>query len=302
MPPTKNPKRSRSQVREVEFGHDDGGVSNKDLLNAISQLTERMTDFETRMTSMVNEKIACVEKNCMEQIDVYKQGTNDRVRRIEKRMEDFEHQVCVDMNTARDEDNKVLDSKIGELVATSVANATGPVSENRIDELERLVRTNELVISGVPFVANERIIDVISAISKAINYLGGPDSIENCFRLPVSNTRRRSSSSIIVKFWGANAKNDFFKQYFATKKLGTSMIGFAAPARIYVNENLTKKNFEIFCKCRDLKKDGKIARFNTQRGRVVVRMVGSDDMFTISSMEQLHSLVSQHAAVQMTDQ
>lgn len=69
-----------------------------------------------------------------------------------------------------------------------------------------------------------------------------------------------------------------------------------------MNENLTKRNFEIFCKCRDLKKDGKIERFNTQRGRVVVRMVGSDNTFTISSMEQLLALISQHAAVQMTDQ
>lgn len=297
MAPTKNPKRSRSHNRE---GIDDDGddVSNKDLLNAISQLTERMTDFETRMTSMVNEKIAGVEKSCMEQIDIYKQGTNDRVRCTEKRMEEFEQQVCIDMNKARDEDYKALESKIGELVA----NATGSVSENRIDELERLVRTNELVISGVPFVVNERIMDIVSSISKAINFSGGPNSIENCFRLPVSNTRRRSPSSIIVKFWGANAKNDFIKQYFAIKKLCTSMIGFAVPARIYVNENLTKRNFEIFCKCRDLKKDGKIARFNTQRGRVVVRMAGSDNTFTISSMEQILELVNQHAAVQMTDQ
>lgn len=300
MAPTKNPKRSRSQIRDDDTD-DSGDVSNKDLLNAISQLTERMTCFETRMTSMVNEKIADVEKNCMEQIDVYKQGTTDRVRRIEKRMEEFEQQVCIDMNSARDEDKIALDAKIGDLVATSVVNATGFVSENRIDELERLVRTNELVISGVPFVVNERIMDIISEISKAINFAGGSDSIENCFRLPVSNKRRRSSSSIIVKFWGSNAKNDFFKQYIGTKKLCASMIGFAAPARIYVNENLTKRNFEIFCKCRDLKKDGKIARFNTQRGRVVVRMVGSENTFTISSLEQLLTLVSQHAAVRMTD-
>lgn len=64
-------------------------------------------------------------------------------------------------------------------------------------------------------------------------------------------------------------------------------------SRIYVNENLTKRNFEIFCKASDLKKDGKIVRFNTQRGRVVVKLNGSEKPYTVDSLNQLSSLVIQ---------
>lgn len=296
MAPVKPPKfkkRSFSQSRE----DDDDDVSNKEILNAISGLTKRMTDFEDRIVLMVNEKVASVEKKCMDHMVAHQKRTDDCVGGIEKRMEDFVQQVSADIVSVIDD--KLTDAKIHQVVSTSIANVTNFVSENRIDELERAVRMNELVISGVPYVADERIIDIVSNICKAIKFTGGIDSIETCFRLPTASNRRRTSSSIIVKFWGADAKNQFFKQYFVAKKLCTTMIGFTAKSRIYVNENLTKRNFEIFCKCRDLKRDGKIARFNTQRGRVVVRINGTGDANIINSLEQLRALITRPAAAEM---
>ena len=134
---------------------------------------------------------------------------------------------------------------------------------------------NELVISGVPYIDNEKVWEIVSSISNVIKFPGSADSIETCFRLPMRSNRRRSTTSIIVRFWGAEAKSDFFKHYFAAKKLCTSLIGYSASSRIYVNENLTKRNFEIFCMARELNKNGKIARFTTQRGRVNIKLHGS---------------------------
>lgn len=73
------------------------------------------------------------------------------------------------------------------------------------------------------------------------------------------------------------------------------MIGFAVASRIYVNENLTKMNFDIFRKVRELKKDGKIAHFNTQRGRVVVKLQDSERTQVIESLDHLGSLLVSHA-------
>lgn len=94
----------------------------------------------------------------------------------------------------------------------------------------------------------------------------------------------------------AEAKSDFIKCYFNTKKLCTTILGYSAASRIYVNENLTKRNFEIFCKARGLKKEGKFTRFSTQRGRVVVKLHGSERSYTIESMDQLSSLVASRPA------
>lgn len=287
--------KSKKRAHSVERNREEGEVSNKDLLIAISALTNKTTSLECSLTKMVDEEVAGLEKIVMDQINEYKQGTNDRVRRIEKRMEEFEHQVTVDMNTARDEHGKQIDVEIAEKIAVSVSNATSGVSDSRIDQLERQVRMNELVISGLPYSDNERVIDIVSSIFEAVKF-PGRDAIESCFRLPSHNNRRRAAPSVIVKFWGTEAKMDFFKRYFDTKKLCTTMIGFTAPSRIYVKENLTKRNFEIFCKARDLKKDGKIVRFSTQRVRVVVKLQGSEKSFTIDTLDQLSSLVEKAAA------
>lgn len=283
------PLKSKRNHSEVE--HEEEQVSNKDLLNAISNLTNRMTDVETKIAQMVDEKIAGMEKNIMEQVTVYKQGTNDRVQRIEKRMDEFIQQVAIDMNVARDENCKIIEEKIDHSVAKGLSSATGGITESRMDQLERQVRMNELVISGVPFQENENLCDIITSVCRAINYNGGVDSIESSFRLPVRRNTRNSSPSIIVKFWGSDAKNFFFKQYFSSKELCASKIGFTVPSRIYVNENLTKRNFDIFRKVRELKKDGKIARFNTQRGRVVVKFQDAERMHAIESLDHLGSLL-----------
>ena len=78
------------------------------------------------------------------------------------------------------------------------------------------------------------------------------------------------------------------------------MLGFAVTTRIYVNENLTKRNFAIFCKARELKLDGKISRFSTQRGRVVVKLHGSDHMHVVESLNHLSSLTQNDAAATTT--
>lgn len=203
--------------------------------------------------------------------------------------------MVVDMNAVKDEHRKLIEKTINEKIAEKAPAAANGFIESRIDQLERQVRMNELVISGVPYIENEKIIDIVTSISAAIKFPCGQNVIESCFRLPVHNNSRRSSPSIIVRFWGAEAKMDFFKSYFNVAKLCTTMIGYSAASRIYINENLTKRNFEIFCKARDFKKDGKVIRFSTQRGRVVVKLHGSERSYAIETMEQLSSLVDSSA-------
>lgn len=295
MAPPKLKKRSHSVEPE------DDEVSNKDLLVAISALTNRVTAFESSLTNMVDEKVAALEKNIMEQVNEYKQGTSVRVGRIEKRMEDFEQQTTINLNAANDEHVKLISEEIDSKLAASLTNGNSNVLESRIDQLERQLRMNELVISGVPYLDNEKVIDIVSSICGVIKFAGGRDVFESCFRLPIRNIRRRSTPSIIVKFWAVEAKTDFFRCYFNANKLCTSMVGYSSASRIYINENLTKRNFEIFCSARDLKKEGKIVRYSTQRGRVVVKIQGSERSFTIDTLDQLSSLVNRTAAASNMD-
>lgn len=138
-------------------------------------------------------------------------------------------------------------------------------------------------------------------ISKAIKFTGDANCIQSCFRLPVYNktpsqSKRQRNPSIIVKFWGPSAKQDFFKQYMNTKNLCLTMLGFTTPSRIYVNENLTKKNFNIFCAARQLKDDGKIFRYNTFNGRVFIKLSLDSKQIGVDNKEHLNTLVNSTAA------
>lgn len=282
MPPK---KRNISEVLES----DDTEVSNKDLLLAIGRLTDRMGEFEASVAQMVDERVTGFERRIIDQFNAHKESLDNKVTLVEKRFDELETKLSADVKTVSD--------KVNCTTPDMLANSMSAAAELRIDQLERQVRMNELVISGVPMVENENLVELMDVICKTIKFSGGGTSIESCFRLPSrTSSRKRTSPSIMVKFWGADAKTDFYKQYFVSKRLCTSMIGFATESRIYVNENLTKRNFEIFRMARDMKNQGKISRYNTQRGRVVIQLLGSEQSHAIESASHLSSLIQQAPA------
>lgn len=283
MPPKKRNRRDLIDNEDLEF-------SNRDIMEAISNLTTRVTDFENSITHMVDDKITGLEESIMRQVNEYKHGADGRMQQIEKRLDDF----VGDMKATIEEQRVIIDKTLQSMSHVSS-------SDTRIDQLERQVRMNESVVSGVPYDKNEKIYDILSAICGIIKFSGGVSSIETSFRLPSNNKRRRSTPSIVVKFWGADAKAEFFKQYFAAERLCASMIGYTTASRIYVNENLTKRNFEIFKAARNLKKDGKISRFSTQRGRVFIKFPMSEVIYTVESLDHLHILCQQNATADNTN-
>lgn len=254
-------------------------VSNNQILDAINALSVRMNGIENNISAMVDRKLATFEES------------------LDARLLDFE----------KDFDKKHSDYRKadGEAIRNEVLNSlsdrglsSNSTFETRIDQLERQARMNELVISGVPVVDNENLNDILMRISQSIKFPGGTDSMQSFFRLPVSNkkpirTNRLQTPSIIIRFWGTQAKSDFFNLYLNKKNLCVTTLGFSAPSRIYVNENLTKKNFEIFCLARQMKLNGRIFRFNTFNGRVFIKLLAESKLIGVESKEQLNSLVSQ---------
>lgn len=145
-------------------------------------------------------------------------------------------------------------------------------------------------------------------ICKAIEF-NGINCLQSCFRLPTRNyesssakSKRHLIPSIILKFWSSDGKAGFFKQYITKKNLCTTSIGFSAPGRIYINENLTKKNFEIHRMARRLKAESKVFQYNTFSGRVFIKLSSDSNQIGIDSKEHLNSLISSVAAQQQQNQ
>lgn len=272
---------------------DNGEVTNSMILQAITSLTNTMDCIETKLATMVDSKVAVVERRILEHVSQVTKTFQITVQSLEenvdKRLDKMEKDLKTTQNKA---DAATYQSSSTEHGGT----------ESRIDLLERQARSCELVMSGVPKVENENLSKIFHDVCKAIDF-NGENCVQQCFRLPqrnsersTANSNRRRTPSIILKFWSGEAKTDFFKQYIRKNSLCVTNIGFSAPARIYVNENLTKKNFEIFQLARQVKADGGIYQFNTYSGRVFIKLAADAQHIGIDSKNQLYSLIGNDAA------
>lgn len=304
-PLTQTPKRKNDDQDGVESGstHTDlkrvctevnspNDISNATILQAITALTDKIDVMETKIVATVDAKLLEFENSISARVMETEKSFVNRLIQLE---EDFHDNL--------NKHDKKLDNRL-----TILENARPFIDqENRIDQLERLARANELVISGIPLMDNENLDAVCNDICKAIEF-NGSNSIESCFRLHVTRQATRNSSnrpnlpSILIKFWSSGAKSDFFNAYMMKRNLCVTNIGFNTPSRIYINENLTKRNFEIFRLARKMKLERKIFQFHTHNGRISVKLDPESRNIGIDSMDQLYSLIEKSAAQQHQQQ
>lgn len=259
------------------------------IFKAITSLTERIDGMESKIIAKVDAKLQYFEKKAQDS---------------EKKMETRLRQLEDDIYNNIDKLDTELEDRMSEL-ENARSSTTSEATEARIDQLERLARANELVISGVPRTENENVSKICDSICEAIGY-NGSNIIQTCFRVPFKSNNRPSSNnsncqrtpSIIIKFCSTDAKIAFFKSYIAKKNLCVTNIGFSTPGRIYINENFTKKNFDIYRLAKQMKADGKIFQYHTFSGRISVILNENSRQIGIGSKEQLNSLISDNTARQ----
>lgn len=176
--------------------------------------------------------------------------------------------------------------------------------EKRLDKVEREENLNKLLISGIPMVENENIKTVITSVCNAIKYNRDPSSsIVHIYRPSRRNVVAASSSlesshqtqlanpPIVITFCDFECKMSFFSCYLKTR-LNISQIGFSASTRVYINEKLTTKNYEIFKKANAMKRDGNLLNFYTFRGLVFIRRHERSKAVCVCTLVDLFSLIT----------
>lgn len=264
-----------------------GEVSNETILRAITSLAERIDGMESKLIATVDSKLQEFEAK-------FSTKTAEMEGKLDSRLCQMHDEIYENLDRLE----SVMHGRINEALSTLQIRAQ-ETTESRIDKLERMSLANELTISGVPQTQNENLDAICSKICTAIGF-NGTNTIQSCFRVaPKSRNASRSfPPSIIVKFWSSDAKVGFFKSYIVKKNLCVTSIGFNTPSRIYINENFTKKNFEVLRRVRHLKTNGKIFQYRTVSGRVYVVLDPDSEQIGINSIEQLDHLVGDTAAQQ----
>lgn len=158
--------------------------------------------------------------------------------------------------------------------------------------LEISTRTNDLIVSGVPFVQGE---DLLSYYKKWCLSLGYNES---CFptvdirRLMGKNIVNGSSPIIMIQFALLVQRNDFYSRYLGTRSMKFSDIGFSVNKRIFINENLGPLGRDLRSKALQCKKDGKLQSVFTRNGTIYVKRSGTDQGVAVWTSVDLEKILN----------
>ncbi len=199
-----------------------------------------------------------------------------------------------------------LQSKCKELEkVTAVQKAEISILKKQVynlqDDFEKSKRASNLMITGLPEGQNENLANtVIDLVQGKLEVDLAPEDIESASRMGKQDSTSQRPRMVFLKLASANKKRQIF---MAKRKLfqrnprqdvqsqdvqnATVVTPNARGPLIFINEDLTRPNQELFRQTRQLKRDGKIHNTWTQDGCILVskgplsrplQVRGSDDL------------------------
>lgn len=253
---------------------------------------------EQRIISEVNKNLSETEANLLKSVNSLKSDLN----LLAERVTSLEAQ-CAEINALRQEicllraHNDEVAEQISSLerVADDAGISKAEIRDLQIQVLkqENSLVADELRLNGIPFHKDENILALFECICSKFN-LTLPN-LKCIYRLQNRNNKKNNISPdavIIVKFLSPYDKNFFLKRLFEFKKrhnytLSLNDIGFDSNMPIYINENLSNKNYKIFREAVKLKKDKCVQSAYTFRGLVYVKRNPTDEPICIVHLDTL---------------
>lgn len=217
---------------------------------------------------------------------------DDSVNRLDNKFDNKIDQLRVDLKDDIKNDllPRIEQNTMDITAATNRVSALEATVRRLENSIELQAKENELIVRGVPLVIGENCQRIYQTLAQAVGY--SPESIPtaDAFRLRVP---RAGAPPILVKFAFKLDKTTFHNKYFRKKNLNLTDLGYEAAARVYVAENLTKKNQQIFGAAMKLKKEGALSSVSTHYGIVSVTKTQGGGRTTIRDLADLDSFHSE---------
>lgn len=201
------------------------------------------------------------------------------------------------LNEKIDSNQKNVQQQINELksnVTRCMEHTTGAD-----DEMQRIMKLNELKISGIAHENDEKLNEIFTKIAKLVQFdltnVNNVPSLTRIFKRNKATNTNTPTPIVIVKFIATHIRNDFYRLYLnkiaAKQPITSENIGQPSGTRIIIGENLTSKNYEIFVAAGKQKKDNKLCQVFTHDGLVQVKAVKGKKPATIRSIRELDMFV-----------
>lgn len=201
-----------------------------------------------------------------------KRMIDDGNAKIEKKIDSCNVSLVNEIATLRDEVHQLKSDCVRDFnqLRESHAKVDVKLQRNR-DAVDRLAKSNDLLLTGVPYSATENTNVLLKRLAVALGYCES--------NIPLMYTKRLSRAPIIVgatppillQFAFRASKDEFFVRYLSRKNLSLSHLGVGAEKRVYLNENLTETARIIKGIALKLKRSGHIKNVFTKGGVIFVK-------------------------------
>lgn len=181
---------------------------------------------------------------------------------------------------------------------TNVDNLVQSVNEIRSDHLlklqhlGRLERSQDLVITGIPYQRTEDLNQIFRDIARCIDVERKENHLVHLKRLSKHPVRSGSSPPILCQFAHRGSRDEFFRKYLHSRSLKLHHAGFQGNGRIYINESLTQLTRTILKFAIELRSKGRLHRVCTKNGIVSVVFHEDGKAVVVDSLDQLLLLKS----------
>lgn len=237
---------------------DETDINNDEM--TISQLAHRISkeleSAKTEITKQINDGMLTVKTELKAELDTIR-------LQLEQSINEISTSVCQNKETIR----------------------------STTEALTRSFNVSDLIVSGVPYMRGENLLDYFATWCKSLGYTNIPlVDARRLSKLPMTVGKKYL---ILLQFAITNQRGDFYNCYLRTRSLTLDLIGFKTKDRIYVNENLTASARIIKAKAVAARREGKLHAVFSRDGVIFVKKTATDVVRSIESEDQLGSFLQQ---------
>lgn len=208
--------------------------------------------------------------------------------KIENKIESSNAALVTEISTLRDEVNqlKVDYARDFKSLCESHEKTAEQVRRSK-DNAGKILRSNDLILTGVPYRPTEKTDEILREIATTLGYNDSdvpPVFTKRLARIPIA---AGSTPPILLQFAFRASKDEFFHRYFASKNLSLLHLGFDTDKRIFINENLTESTRNIKGAALKLKRNGHLQNVFTKDGTVYVKPLEDVPAQPVFSLDQL---------------
>lgn len=249
--------------------HSDSGNTFKrprDDLGTSAGTEDDSCDMLTKIQQMFETSNSKIEAK----IDSSISKLEERISGVEKQLSTFTSECTANINK----------------LATAVTEVREWLASTS-QRMDRFEKSNDLLISGIPYVNNENLQQLFRNLSTSLAYNVSDMPLVDLKRLKRMPIATGSSPPIACQFAFKNARDEYYARYLRTRNLTLRNVGFDSDQRVYLNENLTQQARTIRSEAIKLKKKGILEKVFTRNGIVYIQRVNGPEAEPINDVNGL---------------